>query len=281
MFRPHERPRRFCTSSCNRRTPALTMNRSDSSDSPARPIGLTLVELLVVVAIIAILAALLLPAVSRANASAKAAVCKCNLRQIGIALKNYVDDYEKYPLSVFHQLGKDPLVWNDFLLPYCSGSSNLFFCPGPLPPFSPPWYPPHYFRSYGLNGGGTGLGDPPTLGLGVFGAENIPVAESRILVPSDMLAVAHTFFPPEVFSGLVGFGWPGLPANASPFTPNALFHQGGDLAVFCDDHVEASHPDGIPKITNSGGWVSFKPDAQHAKRWNNDNQPHPETWPNN
>jgi hypothetical protein len=34
-------------------------------------------------------------------------------------------------------------------------------------------------------------------------------------------------------------------------------------------------------MTNSGGWVFFNPDANYAKHWNNDNQPHPETWPKN
>jgi prepilin-type N-terminal cleavage/methylation domain-containing protein len=59
--------------------------------------GFTLIELLVVIAVIAILAAILLPALAKAKAAAQSATCKSNLRQIGIALKMYVDDYEKYP----------------------------------------------------------------------------------------------------------------------------------------------------------------------------------------
>jgi len=86
--------------------------------------GFTLVELLVVIAVIAILASLLLPALAGAKSRAHTVTCVNNLRQIGIASAMYVDDHEEGQLPASQHTGKS---WVATLAPYAA--TNIYRCP--------------------------------------------------------------------------------------------------------------------------------------------------------
>ena len=72
----------------------------------------TLIELLVVIAIIAILVALLLPAVQQAREAARRAQCKNNLKQIGIAMHNYHEVHNQFPITVMETNGAFGPTWS-------------------------------------------------------------------------------------------------------------------------------------------------------------------------
>jgi len=89
--------------------------------------ALTLVELLVVMAILGVLVALLLPAVQQARAAARRTVCQNRLRQLGLATLQYTDTHRgEFPRGA-HQT--DEPSWIDELAPYLESVDEIRICP--------------------------------------------------------------------------------------------------------------------------------------------------------
>ena len=120
--------------------------------------GFTLIELLVVIAIIAILAAILFPVFSQARESARKTTCLSNTRQIGMATRLYMQDYDdRFPQTKAFTTSQpqiddadgskeDPDLGSifDFILPYVGDKKQnrddqfrqgLYACPSDLAPF--------------------------------------------------------------------------------------------------------------------------------------------------
>lgn len=91
--------------------------------------GFTLIELLVVISIIALLMAILMPAIQRVRKQARAVACQSNLRQWGVVFSMYTGDNDgKFPFihSTFMTARH---TWPYIFRPYYSDSNDLLLCP--------------------------------------------------------------------------------------------------------------------------------------------------------
>lgn len=238
----------------------------------------TLIELLVSIGIIAILAALLLPALSQAKAKAAATQCRNNLHEQGIALRVYVDENGSgYP---FYEMPQQ-VRWPDELAPYYGlrWTNRSFHCPaykGVISGTDDPNYHSEY-GSYGYNASGTyGQGEDavsPAISLGLSGpaasgsGPGTAIRDSQVLVPSEMFAIADARTTRVLLSAASAPAVIGLDemyvGGMAPF--NAP-HGSRFNALYCDGHVQLLM---IPDLVDP---------ARCASTFNNDHQPHPESW---
>ncbi len=237
----------------------------------------TLTELLVVVAIIAILAALLMPAISRSKAKAHKIACIGNLHQLGIGLQSFVTDNHAYPSIIGPSNSENPGWWASQLESGGFGDSTsitnfiyagVWHCPSA--PDIRPWPGPgkgEPFISYGYNVFGVSRGQY-ALGLhGNFipGATVIsnhpgfaPVREFEVTAPAAMMAIGDSF------AGDLRFIRLDL-AYLDKYGRATARHQGKVDVLFCDGHVESPTLQFVFEDTNDAALV----------RWNRDHQPHP------
>lgn len=247
-------------------------------------------ELLVVIAVVTVLIALLLPVLSRSKATGQSAVCKGNLRQLGISLQMFVFENHAYPESQFQTkptvnaasdrfwlaklaretLGVPPATnfnqegvwrcpsvrWSDSVLagftangdaPSSYGYNDDRFSGDGV------W---DYTNKFGLQGHyvpAAGVPKPTSLAMAAFR----PVAESEVIVPSDMMAIG------DCFDGTAMLMRRPIDMFTSEGNVRAR-HRGSANVVFCDGHVES------PTLQ-----FLFEDESDNAlSRWNRDHQPH-------
>lgn len=219
--------------------------------------GFTLVELLIVIAILAILAALLFPAFAKAREKARQATCTSNLKQLGMAMEMYLQDYdESFPYQrtpCWMSRGTDTgLCWPEQVHPYVKNVQVLRCPSGPSEGCQyARCYPelcgrPNLACNYGFNEVVQNNGEqrnPCGWGLGSIAAMPHP-AEVVLLGDASTMFVAPWGRDLRSVNVRLAFPRKELPDNCdlSGYSAAQLdswtMHSGGSNLAFADGHVK-------------------------------------------
>lgn len=196
---------------------------------PSRTGAFTLIELLTVIAIVAMLSAILFPVFSRARENARRSACQSNLRQVGLGIAQYVQDFdERMPPggSQGCSNGCSNPTYRGLIMPYVQ-SLNVFVCPSnsklgsvggtcsTLGDFSSKAY---------VGNTQTGIGGTPAL------ATCAAIHASRFPRPAETIVVADAWRPEQPYM------WWGGPADRG----GQLFaHLARVNFLFADGHVKS------------------------------------------
>jgi prepilin-type N-terminal cleavage/methylation domain-containing protein/prepilin-type processing-associated H-X9-DG protein len=207
-----------------------------------RASGFTLIELLVVIAIIAILASILFPVFARARENARRSSCQSNLKQIGLGIMQYTQDYdEKYPMGLYngapnptqgtpgmpgstfvtasdYSTSGNFISWMDIIYPYVK-STQIFVCPSAT--HSPTT------AKYGYNNLISGQFVPPT---------REPRALASVSRPSEIVLLMDYNHEYSTFANRIDYTV--MIDTVSYYGTTAQPHLSGTNFAYCDGHVK-------------------------------------------
>ncbi|HXT42323.1 MAG TPA: H-X9-DG-CTERM domain-containing protein [Candidatus Angelobacter sp.] len=238
-----------------------------------------MIELLGVIAVIAVLTALLIVAVLKAKERARQMVCVNNVRQLGLALQGAVTENHTYPLvinpswiAVLQHTQLSNSTNRTSVSQYLS--QGVWQCPSAHKPSG--FSPDKGYASYGYNWYGlSARTDMNSLGLGGHNVWNgprlaaPPVNESEVANPSEMMAIGDGFEGGNKIihdGGMALWRIYGLQDYLGSTERSDARHQGKANVAFCDGHVESPTLQLLFEDTSDAALV----------RWNRDHQPHRE-----
>jgi len=260
----------------------------------------TLVELLVVIGIIAILIAILLPALNRAKSQAQFVNCQANLRSIGQAMAIYVNDWKHYP-GGWKNSYTSPwgfcAVWPVRLRNAIGGNQKIFYCPARGPEYiwayessrpQPPYFAGGTEVPYGYK-----LREPVLFYTDLLGGNGQQFSYSYNVYGVPGVGVAGYAASPYLgLGGLIDGSGPTLEIKASRIRrPSEMIavadnqesnyilvptqdsrypgtiHRGGANVLFCDGHVQWY----LQKDLLVRDWKTSNEPIRRF--WNNNNEP--------